>query len=134
MFEEHRPSHSSAARGRATAFEVAATNGRACTAHPLKPVSPVLDDEPPRRLTYRRNRSAENRLLPSAHITTIDDAAVSEDAYLLAYPLVLAELTRVDMTSVSAAAPIRACTVNELVHARRRPDARVRTSVGAPAR
>ena len=70
--------------------------------------------------------------MTSAHITTIDAAAVSEDAYLFAYPLVLAELTRVDMTSVSAADPhTDRAPLNELVHARRRPDARVRTSVGA---
>ena len=70
--------------------------------------------------------------MPSAHITTIDAAAISEDAYLFAYPLVLAELTRVDMTSVSAADPhTERAPLNELVHARRRPDARVRTSVGA---
>lgn len=70
--------------------------------------------------------------MSSAQITTIDAAAISEDAYVFAYPLVRAELTRVDMTSVSAADPhTERAPLNELVHARRRPDARIRTGVGA---
>ena len=58
--------------------------------------------------------------MPSAHATTIDAAAVSEDAYVFAYPLVLAELARIEMTSVPAPAPhtMRA-PPNELVHAHR---------------
>jgi hypothetical protein len=33
--------------------------------------------------------------MTSAHVTRIDAAAVSEDAYVFAYPLVLAELLRI---------------------------------------
>ena len=70
--------------------------------------------------------------MPSTQVTRIDAAAVSEDAYVFAYPLVLAELTRIEMTSVPAADPhtMRA-PLNELVHARRRPGAGAMASPGA---
>ena len=59
--------------------------------------------------------------MTSAHLTRLDTAAVSEDAFVFAYPLVLMELTRIDMTSVPAPDPntMRA-PLNRLVHARGR--------------
>ena len=70
--------------------------------------------------------------MTSTHVTRIDAAAVSEDAYVFAYPLVLAELTRIEMTSVPVADPhaMRA-PLNELVHARRRSGAGATASPGA---
>ena len=59
--------------------------------------------------------------MESAHLTRIDAAAVSEDAFVFAYPLVLMELTRIAMTSVAAPDQntMRA-PLNRLVHARGR--------------
>ena len=59
--------------------------------------------------------------MTSAHLTRLDIAAVSEDAFVFAYPLVLMELTRIAMTSVPAPDPntMRA-PLNRLVHARGR--------------
>lgn len=70
--------------------------------------------------------------MTSSYVTRIDAAAVSEDAYVFAYPLVLSELTRIEMTSVSAAEPhTMHAALNTLVHARSRPRADVRASTGA---
>ena len=54
--------------------------------------------------------------------TRADAAAVGEDAFVFAYPLVVAELTRIQMTSVVAPDPytLRA-PANRFVHARSRP-------------
>jgi hypothetical protein len=59
--------------------------------------------------------------MTSAHLTRLDAAAVGEDAFVFAYPLVLMELTRIEMTSVPAPDPntMRA-PLNRLVHARGR--------------
>jgi hypothetical protein len=61
-------------------------------------------------------------------LSGIDAAAISADAFAFAYPLVLMELTRIQMTSVPAPDPdtMRA-PPNQLVHARGRPDARAGT-------
>ena len=70
--------------------------------------------------------------MTSAHLTRIDVAAVSEDAFVFAYPLVLMELARIAMTSVPAPDDdtMRA-PVNQLVHARRRPGAGALAHLGA---
>jgi hypothetical protein len=70
--------------------------------------------------------------MTSTHATRIDAAAVSEDAYVFAYPLVVAELLRIEMTSVPAVEPqtMRA-PLNALVHARRRTGTGVMPSTGA---
>ena len=62
--------------------------------------------------------------MTSAHLTRLDTAAVSEDGFVFAYPLVLMELTRIQMTSVPAPDPntVRA-PANRLVHAAGRPGA-----------
>jgi hypothetical protein len=62
--------------------------------------------------------------LTSDPLIQIDAAAVCEDAYVFAYPLVLMELTRIQATAVSAPDPdtMRA-PPNRLVHARVRPGA-----------
>ena len=71
-------------------------------------------------MAYRRARSR----MTSAHLTRIDVAAVSEDAFVFAYPLVLMELARIAMTSVPAPDDdTRRAPMNQLVHARRRPGA-----------
>jgi hypothetical protein len=57
----------------------------------------------------------------SAHLTRIDAAAVSEDTFVFAYPLVLMELTRIQMTSLRAPDPLTMrAPPNRLVHARSR--------------
>lgn len=57
-------------------------------------------------------------------LSRIDAATVCEDAFVFAYPLVLMELTRIQMTSVPAPDPstMRA-PPNRLVHARGQPGA-----------
>jgi hypothetical protein len=70
--------------------------------------------------------------MTSTHLTRIDAAAVSEDAFVFAYPLVLMELTRIEMTSVPAPdQDTMRAPANRLVHARRRPGAGARASLGA---
>jgi hypothetical protein len=55
----------------------------------------------------------------SAHPTRIDAAAVSEDAFVFAYPLVLMELTRIRTTSVTGTdPPTMRAPPNRFVHAR----------------
>jgi hypothetical protein len=67
--------------------------------------------------------------MTNAHLTSIDVAAASEDAFVFAYPLVLMELMRIAMTSVpepdenTMRAP-----VNRLVHTRRRHGANPRAT------
>jgi hypothetical protein len=57
----------------------------------------------------------------SAHPTRIDAVAVSEDTFVFVYPLVLMELTRIQMTSVRAPDPVTLrAPPNRLVHARSR--------------
>jgi hypothetical protein len=70
--------------------------------------------------------------MTTAHLTSIDVAAVGEDAFVFAYPLVLMELTRIAMTSVPEPdeRTMRA-PVNRMVHARRRPGAGALASLGA---
>jgi len=62
--------------------------------------------------------------LTSDSLIRTDPAAVCEDAFAFAYPLVLMELTRIQMTAVAAPDPgtMRA-PPNRLVHARGRPGA-----------
>jgi hypothetical protein len=62
--------------------------------------------------------------LTSDPLSRIDAAAVCEDAFVFAYPLVLTELTRIRMTSAPAPDPntMRA-PPNQFVHARGRPGA-----------
>jgi hypothetical protein len=70
--------------------------------------------------------------MTSAHLTRIDAAAVSEDAFVFVYPLVLMELTRIAMTSVPAPdQDTMRAPVNRLVHARRQPGSGARSSLGA---
>jgi len=66
--------------------------------------------------------------LTSDSLSGIDVATISADAFAFAYPLVLMELTRIEMTSVPVPDPgtMRA-PPNQLVHARGRPDARAGT-------
>jgi hypothetical protein len=57
----------------------------------------------------------------SAHPTRIDAAAVSEDAFVFAYPLVLMELMRIALTSVDECDPLTMrAPPNRLVHSRSR--------------
>ncbi len=70
--------------------------------------------------------------MTSAHLTRIDVAAVSEDAFVFAYPLVLMELARIAMTSVPAPDDdTKRAPLNQLVHARRRPGAGAPAALGA---
>jgi hypothetical protein len=66
--------------------------------------------------------------LTSDSLSGTDVATICADAFAFAYPLVLMELTRIQMTSVPAPDPgtMRA-PPNQLVHARSRPDAKAGT-------
>jgi hypothetical protein len=67
-----------------------------------------------------------------AHRTRIDAVAVGEDAFVFAYPLVLKNLTRIEMTSVPAPdTNTMQAPLNRLVHARRRPGAGAPATLGA---
>ena len=92
--------------------------------HRLEPVSPVPDDESAGPAAYGRDPTAGTRHLTSDLLSRIDAATVCEDAFVFAYPLVLMELTRIQMTSVPAPDPstMRA-PPNRLVHARGQPGA-----------
>jgi hypothetical protein len=70
--------------------------------------------------------------MTGAQLTRIDAAAVSEDAFVFAYPLVLMELTRIEMTTVPAPeeSTMRA-PLNRMVHARGRSGAGALGSLGA---
>jgi hypothetical protein len=62
--------------------------------------------------------------LTSDSLSRIDVTTVCEDAFAFAYPLVLMEFTRTQMTSVPAPDPVTMrAPPNQLVHARSRPDA-----------
>jgi len=97
-------------------------------AHRLEPVSPVPDDEPAARAAYGRDLTTGTRQLTTDSPIRTDAAEVCEDAFVFAYPLVLMELTRIQMTAVPAPDPgtMRA-PPNRLVHARGRPGADART-------
>ena len=110
----------------------AATTRRGCTTHRVGPISPVPDDDAVAAGAYGRGPISEPRHMTSAHLTRLDTAAVSEEAFIFAYPLVLMDLTRNEMTSVPAPDQntIRA-PLNRLVHARGRQGAGALGCIGA---